>query len=174
MQRSVIWRSFVAKCISLRNPWVWMPVWNLATLLPLYNLHKQSSSERGYNHSEHGVGMKAKERTITPLPHPLLNKLRDVWSSRSPLLLFAIKSALAAGFSWAIVSSLLGEEAAALAVVSAVIVVQVTSWQTARKSIERVLGVIIGVILAVPIAHLFGLKFWTITLMIFSSHIIVI
>ncbi len=21
MQRSVIWRSFVAKCISLRNPW---------------------------------------------------------------------------------------------------------------------------------------------------------
>ena len=121
---------------------------------------------------EHSVGMKAKERTITPLPHPPLNKLRGVWSSRSPLLLFAIKSALAAGFSWAIVSSLLGEEAAALAVVSAVIVVQVTSWQTARKSIERVLGVIIGVILAVLIAHLFGLNFWTITLMIFSAQII--
>ncbi|HEX6555013.1 MAG TPA: FUSC family protein, partial [Ktedonobacteraceae bacterium] len=116
--------------------------------------------------------MKAKERTITPLPHPPLKKLRDVWSSRSPLLLFAIKSALAAGFSWAIVSSLLGEEAAALAVVSAVIVVQVTSWQTARKSIERILGVIIGVILAVLIAHLFGLNFWTITLMIFSAQII--
>jgi uncharacterized membrane protein YgaE (UPF0421/DUF939 family) len=88
------------------------------------------------------------------------------------LLLFAIKSALAAGFSWEIVSSLLGEEAAALAVVSAVIVVQVTSWQTVRKSIERILGVIIGVSLAVLVAHFLGLNFWTITLMIFFAQII--
>lgn len=88
------------------------------------------------------------------------------------MLLFAIKSALAAGFSWEIVSSLLGEEAAALAVVSAVIVVQVTSWQTARKSIERILGVIIGVILAVLVARFLGLNIWTITLMIFFAQII--
>ncbi len=101
-----------------------------------------------------------------------LNRLRSLWSSRSPLLLFAIKSALAAGFSWAIVSSLLGEEAAALAVVSAVIVVQVTSWQTVRKSIERILGVIIGVSLAVLVAHFLGLNFWTITLIIFFAQII--
>jgi uncharacterized membrane protein YgaE (UPF0421/DUF939 family) len=109
---------------------------------------------------------------MTPLPHPSLNRLRSIWSSRSPLLLFAIKSALAAGFSWEIVSSLLGEEAAALALVSAVIVVQVTSWQTVRKSIERIFGVIIGVILAVLVAHLLGLNFWTITLMIFFAQII--
>src|SRR5690348_16907830 len=109
---------------------------------------------------------------MTPFPHPSLNRLRSVWSSRSPLLLFAIKSALAAGFSWEIVSSLLGEEAAALALVSAVIVVQVTSWQTVRKSIERIFGVIIGVILAVLVAHLLGLNFWTITLMIFFAQII--
>ena len=88
------------------------------------------------------------------------------------MLLFAIKSALAAGFSWEIVSSLLGEEAAALAVVSAVIVVQVTSWQTVRKSIERILGVIIGVILAVLVARFLGLNIWTITLMIFFAQII--
>ncbi len=99
-------------------------------------------------------------------------RLRGVWSSRSPLLLFAIKSALAAGLSWEIVVSLLGEGAAALAVVSAVIVVQVTSWQTARKGIERILGVIIGVILAVLVAHLLGLNFWTITLTIFFAQII--
>jgi uncharacterized membrane protein YgaE (UPF0421/DUF939 family) len=107
-----------------------------------------------------------------PLPHPPLDKLRAVWSSRSPLLLFAIKSALAAGLSWEMVSSLLGVEAAALAVVSAVIVVQVTSWQTVRKSIERILGVIVGVSLAVLIAHLLGLNFWTITLMIFFAQVI--
>ena len=64
---------------------------------------------------------------MTPFPSPPLHHLRSVWSSRSPLLLFAIKSALAAGVSWEIVSTLFGGEAAALAVVSAVIVVQVTN-----------------------------------------------
>ena len=67
---------------------------------------------------------------------------------------------------------LCSEEAAALAVVSAVIVVQVTSWQTVRKSIERILGVIIGVSLAVLVAHLLGLNFWTITLIIFFAQVI--
>src|SRR6266516_386781 len=71
-------------------------------------------SQRRYNHREHTVSIRAKETTITPLPHPPLNRLRDIWSSRSPLLLFALKSALAAGLSWEIVFSLLGEEAAAL------------------------------------------------------------
>jgi uncharacterized membrane protein YgaE (UPF0421/DUF939 family) len=109
---------------------------------------------------------------MASLPHPPLKRLRDEWSSRSPMLLFAIKSALAAGFSWEIVYALLGVEAAALAVVSAVIVVQVTSWQTVRKSIERILGVIIGVLLAVLVAHFLGLTILTITLMVFFAQII--
>lgn len=111
------------------------------------------------------------KENMTTSPSPF-NRLRDVWSSRSPLLLLAIKSALTAGFSWGIASFLLGEEAAALAVVSAVIVVQVTSWQTVRKSIERILGVIIGVLLAVLVAHFLGLNTWTITLMVFLAQII--
>ena len=106
------------------------------------------------------------------LPHLPLERLQRVWSSRSPSLLFAAKIALAAGFSWELVSLLLGAEAAALAVVSAVIVVQVTSWQTVRKSIERILGVIIGVSLAVLVAHLFGLNIWTIMCMIFFAQVI--
>src|SRR6267154_6233437 len=113
--------------------------------------------------------MRTKKQTMI---YPLLKRLHSLWSARSPFLLFAAKIALAAGFSWAIVSSLLGEEAAALAVVSAVIVVQVTSWQTVRKSIERILGVIIGVILAVLVAHFLGLNILTITLMIFFAQII--
>jgi len=109
---------------------------------------------------------------MTPFPSPPLHTLRSVWSSRSPLLLFAIKSVLAAGVSWEIVSTLFGGEAAALAVVSAVIVVQVTSWQTVSKSIQRILGVIIGVSLAVLVAHLLGLNFWTITFMIFFAQVL--
>lgn len=95
-----------------------------------------------------------------------------MWSSQAPTVLFAIKSALAAGVSWEITALLLGEEAAALAMISAVIVVQVTSWQTARKGIERLLGVLIGVILAFMVAHFLGLNIWTITLIILCAHII--
>lgn len=113
--------------------------------------------------------MRTKKQTMI---YPLLKRLHSLWSARSPFLLFAAKIALAGGFSWAIVSALLGAEAAALAVVSAVIVVQVTSWQTVRKSIERILGVIIGVSLAVFVTHFLGLTFWTITLIIFLAQIV--
>jgi uncharacterized membrane protein YgaE (UPF0421/DUF939 family) len=51
-------------------------------------------------------------------------------------------------------------------------VVQVTSWQTVRKSIERILGVIIGVSLAILVTHFAGLNTWTITLMIFIAQIV--
>ena len=67
---------------------------------------------------------------------------------------------------------MIGREAASLAVVSALIVVQVTSWQTVRKSIERILGVIIGVSLAILVTHFAGLNTWTITLMIFIAQIV--
>ena len=67
---------------------------------------------------------------------------------------------------------MIGGEAASLAVVSALIVVQVTSWQTVRKSIERILGVIIGVSLAILVTHFAGLNIWTITLMIFIAQIV--
>lgn len=106
-----------------------------------------------------------------PFPHLSVDKLRAAWSTRLPLLLFAIKSALAAGLSWAVVSSLIGVEPAAFAVVSAVVVVQVTSWQTIIKSMERILGVIIGVSLAALIAHFLGLNFWTIAIMIFFAQV---
>jgi len=108
----------------------------------------------------------------TPLPPLLTNRLRTTWASRSPALLFAVKSALAAGISWEITDLLLGEEAAALAMISSVVVVQVTSWQTARRGIERLGGILIGVILAFVVARFFGLNIWTITLIILSAQVI--
>ena len=56
--------------------------------------------------------------------------------------------------------------------ISAVIVVQVTSWQTARKGVERLLGVLIGVVLAFGVAHFLGLNLWTITLIILCAQVI--
>lgn len=56
--------------------------------------------------------------------------------------------------------------------ISSVVVVQVTNWQTARRGIERLIGVVIGVILAFVVAHFFGLNIWTITLIILAAQII--
>jgi uncharacterized membrane protein YgaE (UPF0421/DUF939 family) len=95
-----------------------------------------------------------------------------MWASRSPTLLFALKSALAAGISWEIADLLLGDEAAALAMISSVIVVQVTSWQTARRGVERLGGILIGVALAFVVARFFGLNIWTITLIILAAQVI--
>jgi uncharacterized membrane protein YgaE (UPF0421/DUF939 family) len=99
-------------------------------------------------------------------------KMRLQWKSNAPFLIFALKSALAVAFSWEIATLLLGKEAASLAPVSAVIIVQVTSWQTVRKSIERILGIIVGIILAILVIHLLGISFWTVLLLIFSSQIV--
>jgi uncharacterized membrane protein YgaE (UPF0421/DUF939 family) len=98
--------------------------------------------------------------------------LRDAWSSRLPSILFAIKSALAAGAAWGLVHLWLDAEAAALAMISSVIVVQVTSWQTVRKSIERVIGVLLGVSLAIMVAHYLGLSFWTIGLLVLLAQVV--
>jgi uncharacterized membrane protein YgaE (UPF0421/DUF939 family) len=109
---------------------------------------------------------------MTLFPPFRLDTLRRLWSSQSPFLLFALKSALAAGGSWEVAAFLIGEKSASLAVVSALIVVQVTSWQTVRKSMERILGVLIGVSLAILVTHFVGLNVWTITLMIFIAQIV--
>ena len=116
--------------------------------------------------------MSRREKAIKRLTHRYLDRFGGIWTTRSPFLLFAIKSALAAGLSWEAASLLLGAEAGALAVVSAIIIVQTTNWQTVRKGIERVLGVLIGVSLAVLVVHFAGLNLATITLMIFGAQII--
>src|SRR5262249_48522618 len=99
-------------------------------------------------------------------------KARLQWKSNVPYLIFALKSALAVALSWEIATLLLGKEAASLAPVSAVIIVQVTSWQTVRKSIERILGIVVGIILAILVIHLLGISFWTVLLLIFGSQIV--
>ncbi len=104
--------------------------------------------------------------------HLSKDALRPQWRSRAPFLFFAIKSALAAGVSWQIAALLLGNEGAALAPVSAIIIVQVTGWQTVRKGIERILGILIGVSLSVLVIHFVGVSIWTILLLIFGAQIV--
>ncbi|GCF11325.1 FUSC family protein [Dictyobacter arantiisoli] len=97
-------------------------------------------------------------------------KMQKMWRTRLPFILFALKGALASGLSWEIAFRLLGKEAAALAPVSAIIIVQITSWQTTRKSIERILGVLIGASLSILVTHFVGINFWTIVFLIVLAN----
>ncbi|GHO61819.1 hypothetical protein KSC_007110 [Ktedonobacter sp. SOSP1-52] len=91
------------------------------------------------------------------------------WRKALAITLFGLKCALSAALAWQVAYLIAGKEAAALAAVSAVIVLQATSWQTIRKSIERVLGVFIGIALSVIIVHLLGLSALTILLTVFAA-----
>ena len=91
------------------------------------------------------------------------------WRKTFNILLFGAKCALSAALAWQIAYMIAGKEAAALAAVSALIVLQETGWQTIRKSIERVLGVFIGIALSVIIVHLLGLSALTILLTVFAA-----
>lgn len=91
------------------------------------------------------------------------------WRKALAITLFSLKYALSAALAWQITYLIAGKEAAALAAVSAVIVLQTTSWQTIHKSIERIPGVFIGIALSVIIVHLLGLSALTILLTVFAA-----
>lgn len=101
-----------------------------------------------------------------------IEKLKALWREQAPFIIFALKSAGAAAISWQIAYSLLGIEGAFMAPVSAVIIVQMTSAQTAKKSIERVLGVLIGVTLSILTAHTLGVNIFTVLLMVMGAQLI--
>lgn len=132
----------------------WMKQWN--------NKYKDMEESKGQEGQKRPVGLWARWSSETVKMH---------WRLRSPMLLFALKSALAAAFSWGIAAWLLGSEGASLAPVSALIVVQVTGWQTVRKSVERILGVLIGVSLSVLAIHFLGVSIWTIFVLIMAAQI---
>ncbi|GHO46802.1 FUSC family protein [Ktedonospora formicarum] len=104
------------------------------------------------------------------LPWTIQHNLK--WRKAGLLGLAALQKTLAAAVSWQVAFLLAGTEAAALAAVSAVIVLQVTGWQTIQKSIERVLGVIIGISISIGIVHYLGLQVWTIFCVVFAASII--
>lgn len=78
------------------------------------------------------------------------------------------KTALAAVIAWELARRLLGGSPL-LAPLTALLVTQLTVVETVTGSLQRVGSVVVGVLLAVLLADLLGLRWWSIGLVIFAS-----
>jgi hypothetical protein len=87
-------------------------------------------------------------------------------------LLHAVKTAVAAGFSWFVAATLLGNQIPVFAPLAAVLTVQVTIWQSVSRGLQRVAGVVVGVVVASAFAHLAGINTWSIAVVIFVSLLV--
>ena len=84
-------------------------------------------------------------------------------------LLHAVKTAVASGFSWFVTANLLGNQIPVFAPLAAVLTVQVTIWQSVSRGLQRVAGVMVGVLVASAFAHVAGIHAWSIAVVIFVS-----
>jgi uncharacterized membrane protein YgaE (UPF0421/DUF939 family) len=84
-------------------------------------------------------------------------------------LLQAAKTAIAAGFAWFVTADLLGNQIPVFAPLAAVLTVQVTLWQSVSRGLQRVAGVMVGVLVAGAFARLAGIHAWSIAVVIFVA-----
>ena len=84
-------------------------------------------------------------------------------------LLHAVKTAVASGFSCFVTANLLGNQIPVFAPLAAVLTVQVTIWQSVSRGLQRVAGVMVGVLVASAFAHVAGIHAWSIAVVIFVS-----
>jgi hypothetical protein len=87
-------------------------------------------------------------------------------------LLHAAKTAIASGFAWFVTADLLGNQIPIFAPLAAVLTVQVTVWQSVSRGLQRVAGVMVGVLVAGAFAHLAGIHAWSIALVIFVALLV--
>jgi hypothetical protein len=87
----------------------------------------------------------------------------------APLGLRTAKTTLAAVCSWELALRLPGTEPPVLAPLTAILVTQLTLVKTITGSLQRVASVTAGVLLALAVADLLGLHWWSVGLVIFTS-----
>jgi uncharacterized membrane protein YgaE (UPF0421/DUF939 family) len=94
------------------------------------------------------------------------------WRGRGlPPGLRTAKTALAAVIAWELARRLLGGSPL-LAPLTALLVTQLTVVETVTGSLQRVGSVVVGVLLAVLLADLLGLQWWSIGLVVFASLVV--
>jgi uncharacterized membrane protein YccC len=92
------------------------------------------------------------------------------WRGRgTPPGLRTAKTTLAAVISWELARRLIHTEAPVLAPLTALLVTQLTVVETVTGSLQRVGSVVVGVLLAVGLANLLGLQWWSVGLVVFAS-----
>jgi hypothetical protein len=98
-----------------------------------------------------------------------LGRLTSRRGDGTALGLRTAKTTLAAVISWELALRLPGSQPPVLAPLTALLVTQVTLVKTITGSLQRVASVIAGVVLALGVADLLGLHWWSVGLVIFVS-----
>lgn len=119
------------------------------------------------NHPSHrarGVGAVPERRSLSGPLHAVGAASRPENS-----VLLILKTAGAAGAAWVGVGLLTGSPRPVLAALAAVLVVQATVYQTVRTGVLRVVGVVLGVLLALGMGRWLGLNAWSLTVVLLVS-----
>ena len=98
-----------------------------------------------------------------------LGRLASRREDGSPLGLVTAKTTLAAVISWELALRLPGTQPPVLAPLTALLVTQLTLVKTITGSLQRVASVTAGVLLALGVADLLGLHWWSVGLVVFVS-----
>lgn len=103
-------------------------------------------------------------RTLAPVV-----ELRRMASGERTPPLQVLKTALAVGLSWEVVTALLGHTVPVFAALAALLTVQITVYQSVSRALQRVLGVVAGVLVAYLIAREVGLHAWSVGLVVLCA-----
>lgn len=87
--------------------------------------------------------------------------------NRIGLTLFVLKTAIATGLAWLLAASLSHNHYPYFAALGAVLTVQLTIVDSINKAMQRIIGVIGGVVVSIIVGHWLPLNFATITLVVF-------
>jgi Aromatic acid exporter family member 1 len=98
-----------------------------------------------------------------------LGRLARLRGDGAPLGLRTAKTTLAAVVSWELALRLPGTQPPVLAPLTALLVTQLTLVKTITGSLQRVASVTAGVLLALGVADLLGLHWWSVGLVVFIS-----
>jgi hypothetical protein len=101
---------------------------------------------------------------------------RPSWSSYrgrgAPLAWRAVKTTVAAVLSYELARRFLSDPIPLLAALTAVLVAQITIFETVRSGIERIGSVVAGVLVAALLSRFVGLTWWGLAIVIFAALVI--
>lgn len=81
----------------------------------------------------------------------------------------AAKTAVAAGLSWALAAWIFGTAKPYFAPLAAILCAQATIAESVARGVQRILGVVGGIVLAILFTHLVGLHAWSIAVLVFVA-----
>ena len=101
---------------------------------------------------------------------------RPSWSTYrgrgAPLAWRAVKTTVAAVLAYELARQLLDDPIPLLAALTAVLVAQITIFETVRSGVERVGSVVAGVLVAGLLSRVVGLTWWGLAIVIFASLVV--